>query len=101
MLPGGGRGSQVAKTRAARQYLYHCAWRVTQGRDVVQDVSLLKALTGELVNEPWMHTYTDVKLGVNMQTGRPKYDVTKWMFTNVDDRRKYTQADPFKDKKPA
>jgi acyl-CoA dehydrogenase len=40
-----------AKTRAARQYLYHCAWLVTQGRDVVQDVSLLKALSGELVNE--------------------------------------------------
>ncbi len=40
-----------AKTRAARAYLYHCAWRVTQGHDVVQDVSLLKALTGELVNE--------------------------------------------------
>ncbi len=40
-----------ARTRAARAYLYHCAWRVTQGHDVVQDVSLLKALTGELVNE--------------------------------------------------
>jgi acyl-CoA dehydrogenase len=40
-----------AKTRAARQYLYHCAWRVAQGHDVVQDVSLLKALTGELVIE--------------------------------------------------
>jgi len=43
-----------AKVRAARQYLYHCAWRVTQGHDreaIVQDVSLLKALTGELVNE--------------------------------------------------
>jgi len=40
-----------AKARAARQYLYHCAWLATQGRDVVQDVSMLKALTGELVNE--------------------------------------------------
>jgi acyl-CoA dehydrogenase len=40
-----------AKTRAARAFLYHCAWRVTQGHDVVQDVSMLKALTGELVNE--------------------------------------------------
>ncbi len=40
-----------ARTRAARQYMYHCAWRVTQGHDVVQDVSLLKALSGELVNE--------------------------------------------------
>ncbi|WP_341891042.1 acyl-CoA dehydrogenase family protein [Variovorax sp. YR752] len=43
-----------AKVRAARQYLYHCGWLVTQGHDwnrVVQDVSMLKALTGELVNE--------------------------------------------------
>ena len=40
-----------ARVRAARQYMYHCAWRVTQGHDVVQDVSLLKALTGELVIE--------------------------------------------------
>jgi acyl-CoA dehydrogenase len=40
-----------ARVRAARAYLYHCAWRVTQGHDVVQDVSLLKALTGELVND--------------------------------------------------
>ena len=40
-----------AKTRAARQFMYHCAWRVTQGHDIVQDVSMLKSLTGELVNE--------------------------------------------------
>ena len=40
-----------AKTRAARAFMYHCAWRVTQGHDIVQDVSMLKALTGELVNE--------------------------------------------------
>lgn len=40
-----------ARTRAARSFMYHCAWRVTQGHDIVQDVSMLKALTGELVNE--------------------------------------------------
>jgi acyl-CoA dehydrogenase len=40
-----------AKTRAAREFMYHCAWRVTQGHDIVQGVSMLKALTGELVNE--------------------------------------------------
>ncbi|HEU4460805.1 MAG TPA: acyl-CoA dehydrogenase family protein [Methylibium sp.] len=40
-----------AKTRAARAYLYHCAWLAARGRDVVQDVSMLKALTGELVGE--------------------------------------------------
>ena len=40
-----------AKTEAARQLLYHCAWLVTQGRECVREVSMLKALTGELVNE--------------------------------------------------
>jgi acyl-CoA dehydrogenase len=40
-----------AKTRAARQFMYHCAWSVKQGHDIVQEVSMLKALTGELVNE--------------------------------------------------
>ncbi len=40
-----------AKTRAARAFMYQCAWRVTQGQDIVQEVSMLKALTGELVNE--------------------------------------------------
>jgi acyl-CoA dehydrogenase len=40
-----------AKTEAARQFLYHCAWLVDQGRDCVREVSMLKALTGELVNE--------------------------------------------------
>ena len=40
-----------ARVRAARAFMYHCAWRVTQRHDVVQEVSMLKALTGELVNE--------------------------------------------------
>jgi len=62
-----------AKVRAARQYLYHCAWRVAQGHDsnaVVQDVSMLKALTGELVNEV---TYACQQLhgGMGFMTGTP------------------------------
>jgi acyl-CoA dehydrogenase len=40
-----------AKVHAARAFMYQCAWRVTQQQDVVQQVSMLKALTGELVNE--------------------------------------------------
>ena len=40
-----------AKTHAARQFLYHCGWLVTQERDCVREVSMLKALAGELVNE--------------------------------------------------
>jgi lanthanide-dependent methanol dehydrogenase len=57
--------------------------------------------TGEILVNPWMHTYNDINLGVNMQTGRPKYDVTKWQFTNVEDRRKYTPSDPMGQRKPA
>ena len=41
----------VAKVAAARAFLYQCAWQVDQGQDVVREVSMLKALTGELVNE--------------------------------------------------
>jgi acyl-CoA dehydrogenase len=45
----------AAKTEAARQLLYHCAWLVDQrpmGPDsAVREVSMLKALSGELVNE--------------------------------------------------
>jgi acyl-CoA dehydrogenase len=41
----------AAKVAAARAFLYQCAWQVDQRRDVVREVSMLKALTGELVNE--------------------------------------------------
>ena len=45
----------AARTEAARQLLYHCAWLMDQQRDqrsdAVREVSMLKALTGELVNE--------------------------------------------------
>ena len=39
-----------ARTDAARQLLYHCAWRMEQGADATREVSGLKALAGELVN---------------------------------------------------
>jgi acyl-CoA dehydrogenase len=57
-----------AKTRAARQFMYHCAWRVTQGHDVVQEVSMLKALTGELVNEV-VHTCQQFHGGMGYMRG--------------------------------
>jgi acyl-CoA dehydrogenase len=41
----------AARVEAARAFLYHCAWRVDRHVDAVRDVSMLKALTGELVNE--------------------------------------------------
>jgi len=41
----------AAKVEAARQLLYHCAWQVDLGQENVREVSMLKALTGELANE--------------------------------------------------
>ncbi|GAB4040233.1 MAG: acyl-CoA dehydrogenase family protein [Rubrivivax sp.] len=59
-----------AKTRAAEAYAWHCAWRVAQGHDIVQDVSLLKSLTGELVNEV-TSTCQQFHGGMGFMTGTP------------------------------
>lgn len=40
-----------SKTEAARQLLYHSAWLLSSGADAVREVSMLKAVAGELVNE--------------------------------------------------
>ncbi|GAB5468021.1 MAG: acyl-CoA dehydrogenase family protein [Rhodospirillales bacterium] len=39
-----------AEVAAARQLVYHSAWLDAQGRDAVKEVSMVKALCGELVN---------------------------------------------------
>ncbi|EIF31540.1 acyl-CoA dehydrogenase [Burkholderia sp. Ch1-1] len=41
----------LSKVEAARQLLYNTAWRDAQGQTVVAEVSMIKALCGELVNE--------------------------------------------------
>ncbi|MFN5156785.1 MAG: acyl-CoA dehydrogenase family protein [Betaproteobacteria bacterium] len=64
------RAMADAKTRAAEAYTWHCAWRVAQGHDIVQDVSLLKALTGELVNEV-VATAQQFHGGMGFMTGTP------------------------------
>ncbi len=40
-----------ARIEAARAFLYNTAWRHAQGREVVVEASMLKALCGTLVNE--------------------------------------------------
>jgi acyl-CoA dehydrogenase len=40
-----------AKTQAARAFMYHCSWLVTQERDCVKEISQLKALPGEPAGE--------------------------------------------------
>ena len=39
------------KTEALRSHTYHCAWLMKEQRDCVREISGLKALSGELVNE--------------------------------------------------
>ncbi|MGD9740888.1 MAG: PQQ-binding-like beta-propeller repeat protein [Bauldia sp.] len=50
--------------------------------------------TGELITQPWPFRYVDFMTGVDMETGRALYDIDKWNFTDLEDRRNYTQADP-------
>ena len=50
--------------------------------------------TGKLFNEPWPFVYVDFIKGYDYANGRPLYDIDRIAFTNVEDRRKYTQADP-------
>ena len=45
--------------------------------------------TGEMVLEPWAFVYNDLIAGVNMETGRPQYDIGKMMFTDLADRQNY------------
>ena len=40
-----------SKVEAGRQLVYHAAWLDTQGVDATREVSMVKALCGELVNE--------------------------------------------------
>lgn len=40
-----------AKVEAARRLVYHAAWLDAQGHECVREVSMVKALCGELVNE--------------------------------------------------
>ena len=46
--------------------------------------------TGELLTEPWPFVYVDHITGYDMETGRALHDIDRWMFTNVEDRRRYT-----------
>ena len=42
---------RAAQVEAGRQLVYHAAWLDAQGKDCVKEVSMVKALCGELVNE--------------------------------------------------
>jgi len=42
---------RLAQVEAARNLVYSCAWRDAQGQQVVKEVSMVKALCGDLVNQ--------------------------------------------------
>ena len=42
---------RLAQVEAARNLVYACAWRDAQGQQVVKEVSMVKALCGDLVNQ--------------------------------------------------
>jgi len=42
---------RAAEVEAARRLVYHAAWLDAQGRDCVKEMSMVKALCGELVNK--------------------------------------------------
>jgi PQQ-dependent dehydrogenase (methanol/ethanol family) len=50
--------------------------------------------TGEILNQPWHFRYVTTDFGVDLETGRKMYNIDTWQFTHVEDRRRYTQADP-------
>jgi len=45
--------------------------------------------TGELITKPWAFVYNDLIKGVDMETGRPSYDIKKMLFTKLEDRQRY------------
>ncbi len=48
--------------------------------------------TGELVRDVWAFVPTTWATGVDLETGRAMYDISKWMFTHAEDRLRYTNA---------
>ena len=45
--------------------------------------------TGEMILKPWPFVYNDLIKSVDMETGRPLYDIRKMLFTKLEDRLKY------------
>jgi acyl-CoA dehydrogenase len=60
----------AAKVSAARAFIYETAWRSAQGQDCVREVSMIKALVGELVLEV-THGCLQLFGGAGYMTGSP------------------------------
>ncbi len=47
---------------------------------------------GKLLNDPWPFVYVNFMTGVNLDTGRPSYNINTLEFTDATDRADYTQG---------
>ena len=54
-------------------------------------------VTGEIINQPWAFVPVTNQTGVDLETGRALYDISKWMFTHVEDRQRYLDPDGLAD----
>ncbi len=50
---------------------------------------VLDRATGELLAEPWAFAPNDIMQGVDMETGRARYNIDKINFTDLEDRRRH------------
>ena len=50
---------------------------------------VLDRATGELLAEPWAFAPNDIISSVDMETGRPSYNLDKIQFTELADRQRY------------
>ena len=60
----------AAKAAAVRAFTYQCAQMVDEGKEIVRDVSMLKALAGETLQEI-VHTCLQLHGGAGYMSGTP------------------------------
>jgi len=60
----------AAKAASVRAFTYQCAQMVDEGQDVVREVSMLKALAGETLQEV-VHTCLQLHGGIGFMSGTP------------------------------
>jgi PQQ-dependent dehydrogenase (methanol/ethanol family) len=48
--------------------------------------------TGEVINDPWPFAYQNIFTGFDKETGSPMYNIDTLLFTDAEDRVKYTET---------
>lgn len=50
--------------------------------------------TGEILNQPFMYTFSDITTHVDTASGLPRYTYENWPFSTLEDRSKYVSVQP-------